>query len=228
MRPPAVVPWSYSSLSSYESCPKRFNLVKITKEVTERAHAANDWGNQVHKALELAVKDGAPLQTGFTQYAPLVKKIRDTEGRKFTEQRFGITKAFQPTEFFAKDVWFRGVLDLQIVRPTVAHTWDYKTGKVKTDGDQLKLFAAATFAQHPYVEKVKTAYLWLQHNKISAETYTKEDVPIIWQEFLPRVRRMEIALEKNNWPPNPSGLCGWCPVGRSRCGFWKGYAGENR
>lgn len=215
-----TLPWSYSSLSAFETCPRRFYLTRITKQVSEPQSQAMTWGNEVHKALELAVNGTKPLSPSFVQYQPIVTRLRAAKGKTFTEQKFGITESFKPTTFFAKDVWFRGVLDLTIVNPKVGVVLDYKTGKVKTDGDQLKLFAAATFAQHPYLETVKTGYLWLASNKTTTQDFQREELPAIWQEFLPRISRMVRAQEDDNWAPRPSGLCAnWCPVGKKLCDF---------
>lgn len=221
-KPGKVLPWSYSSLSAFETCPRRYHLTRITREVSEPQTEATLWGNQVHQALEYAVKGTKALEPAFTAYQPIVDRIRAADGRKFTEQKFGLTNSFTPTTFFGKDVWFRGVIDLQVVREKTALAFDYKTGKVRTDGDQLKLFAAATFAQHPHIEKVHTQYLWLAHDKTTGETFHRDDLPSIWQDFVPRINRMTAAQDSDRWMPSPSGLCnGWCPVGPDRCEFWK-------
>lgn len=214
-----VLPWSYSSLTAFETCPRRFYLTRIAKLVKEPQTEATIWGNEVHKALEHAVQ-GKPLEPRFVSYGPLVEKLRAAPGQKHTERKFGLTSGYQPTEFFAKNVWFRGVIDLTIVTDTTATVLDHKTGRVKTDGDQLKLFAAAAFAQYPHVNTVTTGYIWLAHDKLTRRDFTRDEVPVIWQEFIPRIRRMELAQEKDNWPPNPSGLCkAWCPVGKKLCDF---------
>ena len=49
------VPWSYSSLQAFETCPRRFYLTRIAKLASEAQTQATLWGNEVHKALELAV-----------------------------------------------------------------------------------------------------------------------------------------------------------------------------
>ncbi len=215
-----VVPWSYSSLQAFETCSRRFYLTRIKKLVSEPQSEAMMWGNKVHKALELAVEGSQGLAPDFRQYQPIVDRLRATEGKKFTEQKFGLTESYKPTTFFGKDVWMRGVLDLTIVRPKVAIVLDYKTGKVKTDGDQLMLFAAATFAQHPHVETVKTGYIWLGQNKVTTKDFVREDVPGIWQEMIPRIQRMEKTQDSDKWLPNPSALCReWCPVGKKLCEF---------
>lgn len=216
----AVVPWSYSSLSAFEQCPRRFYLTRVTKQVTEPQTEATLWGNRVHKQLEDAVGKGAPLAPGFESFQPIVNKLRAFPGQKQTEVKFGLTKSLRPTTFFAKDVWVRGVRDLTLfhVDGGTAIVGDYKTGKVKDDFDQCRLFAGTVFAERPHIDTVKTAYIWLAHDKITTETFHRSDAPAIWQEFIPRVARMEKALADDRWPANPSGLCRqYCPVGRKNC-----------
>ena len=82
----------------------------------------------------------------------------------------------------------------------------------------MRLTAAMTFAHKPYVKEIVNAFVWLKTGGITAERFTREDVPAIWQEFMPRVQRMEIALAENKFPARPSGLCReWCPVGKKLC-----------
>ena len=215
-----VVPWSYSSLTAFETCPKRYQLTRLLKKVVEPQTEATTHGNEVHKALELATLGEKPLADKYKQYQPLVERLRAKPGKRLVEYKFGLTRGFKPTEFFAKDVWVRGVIDYALVQPTTAFVLDHKTGKPKTDHDQLKLFAGVAFSAFPYVEKVRTGYLWLAYNKMDTQDFTKDDVPAIWEDFGTRVQRMEHAFKTDNFPPRPSGLCRqWCPVGRKLCEF---------
>lgn len=224
---PSVVPWSYSSLQSFETCPRRHNLTKITKVIVEPTSPAMAAGRAVHKAMEDGV-GGKAIPAAYGHFRPIIDRIRAAPGQKQTEQKWGLTRNLLKTDFFAKDVWVRGVLDLAIVRPKIGIILDYKTGKVKQDADQLKLFAGAGFALYPFMERIKTGYAWLDHNQITSEEYTREDAPLIWQEFLPRIERMQRAEAEGEWQPKPSGLCGWCPVGRAKCEFWLAYRGEHK
>lgn len=213
-----VIPWSYSSLNAFETCPRRFYLTRVTKEVKEAQSEAMTEGNRVHKALELAVKGSAPLPATMTKHQPMVDRLRSAKGSKFPEVKFGVTADYKATNFFGKDVWMRGVIDLAIVTAGSAAIIDYKTGKVKNDGDQLKLFALAGFAQWPHVEVIHTNYIWLNARETTRQRFVREDVIAIKQEFEPRIERMERADEMDNWPPRPSGLCrNWCPVGKRLC-----------
>lgn len=215
-----VLPWSYSSLNAFETCPRRYYLTRITRQVKEPETEATLHGTEVHKALELAVKGEAPLPEKYLPYKPLVDRVMATPGERVVEHQFALTGSFKPTGFFDSDAWVRGVIDLGIINRKAGVVLDWKTGKVKTDGDQLKLFAVAAFASFDQLQTVKTGYVWLKHGKLTSANFKREDAPGIWQEFLPRVRRMEKAQEADRWPPNPSGLCrAWCPVGRKLCDF---------
>jgi hypothetical protein len=216
-----VLPWSFSSLNAFEQCPRRFKLTRIDKLIKEPQTTATLHGNEVHSAFEHHVKGTATLPTKYGQpWRDIADRIKKAPGKKLVEFKFALTKAFRSTEFFAKDAWVRGVIDIGVLGTKQATVLDYKTGKPKPDTDQLKLFAGVTLAAFPYLEKVKTGYIWLAHNRIDSQEFTKADVPMIWQEFLPRVGRMEAALAKDDFPPKPSGLCNaWCPVGRKLCEF---------
>lgn len=213
-----TTPWSYSSLTSYETCPRRFYLTRISKQVSEKQTEATIHGNEVHSALEKYVGGKAPLASKYESYRPVADKLRNSSGKKMLEYKFGLTKALTPTTFFASDVWCRGVLDVGIVKEDQAIVLDYKTGKRKVDADQLKLFAGAALVLWPFAKKVKTGYIWLQSGEMDTEEFTPEDKPVIFQDFAARVHRMETSERKDDWPANPSGLCRqWCPVGKINC-----------
>lgn len=215
-----VTPWSYSSLTAFETCPRRFHLTRIAKVVVEPQTQATIHGNEVHKALELYVGGKEALPEKYKQYKPMADKLRMTPGQKFLEERLGLTKALTPTTFFAKDVWLRSVLDVNILREKSAIVLDYKTGKRKVDGDQLRLFAGVALSKWPHIKEVKTGYLWLQTGQMDTQTFTQDDRQPIMQEFAVRVSRMEKAQAADEWVPRPSGLCReWCPVGKRNCEY---------
>jgi hypothetical protein len=77
---------------------------------------------------------------------------------------------------------------------------------------------AMMFHIYPFVQQVTTAFVWLKENDITKETLTRDDIPVVWNELLPRVERLEIASNENKFPPKPSGICRkWCPVGKHNC-----------
>lgn len=212
------MPWSYSSLQQYETCPRRFYLTRITKRVVEAQTEATIHGNEVHSALEKAVAGKLALAEKYAQYQPIVQRLQVTPGQRFLEYKFALTKTLQPCGYWDEGVWVRGVLDVGIVRKTRAIILDYKTGKRKVDLDQLRLFTLAGLSLWPHVHTVDTGYIWLQSGTMDRETFTRESKVEIYQDFSARVHRMETSEKNNDWPARPSGLCkNWCPVGASLC-----------
>ena len=69
------MPWSYSALTAYETCPRRYWHTRVAKDVIEPETQALTWGNAVHKALELRAKENKPLPTGMEHWEPLIAKI---------------------------------------------------------------------------------------------------------------------------------------------------------
>jgi len=214
--------WSYSSLTSFETCPRKHYLTKVAKVVTEPQNEAATHGNAVHEAFETSVLKQQPLPEKYSQWQPLAQKLMVVPGKRSAELQLAINKSFQPVKWFDKSAWCRGIVDYSVERGTKAIALDYKTGKRKPESTQLQLFAALLFHHKPYLDQITTGFVWLPDKKIDREKFTRDDISGIWQEFAPRVERMKYAFENDKWVPRPSGLCnGWCPVGRANCEFWK-------
>jgi len=222
------VAWSYSVLSSFETCPRRHHETRVAKTTPDPMGIDALLGIDSHKALELRARDNMPLPQVITSRTPdglktgkmstegweaYVRRICAAPGQLITETQVALNKNLQPVKWFGKDVWVRGVIDIGKILGNKGMFWDWKTGKRKEDTDQLKLFAALGFAKWPQLEHIRTGYLWLPAKKLDQESFSRADVPSIWDAFLPRVRRLEHAHAENKWPEKPSGLCKkWCPV----------------
>lgn len=209
-----MIAWSYTGLTTYETCPFKFKREKVDKAYPFQESAATIWGVKVHKAMEERVRDGKPLSAEFIQFEPLAAKLADMEGEKFFEKQFCYNAELVPVDWFAKDAWLRAVVDLYIKRGNVIRAVDYKTNaKMKTDFDQLKLFAAILMMEHPEVDTVEAKYLWLTPMQATSKTFTRADYDSIWGEFLERAEKIERSFISNNFPKKRNGLCrNWCPV----------------
>lgn len=212
--------WSWSALNAFETCPHQFYRLRVARDIKEKESPALLEGNRQHKAFERRLKDKAPLPADLKRWEPMCKKIEAAPGELLVEHKVALTADLKPTTFFAKDVWVRGVFDVAIVRDNFVRIGDWKTGKRKKENEQLKLFAALAHAAFGGVRKIKTSFWWLPAAKADNEEFDAEAVPLIWQEFEPRVERMREAYEEDVWQKRPSGLCrGWCPV--KDCEHWE-------
>lgn len=216
-------PWSFSSLTSFETCPKRYAHIKVYRDVVDVSGEEANWGKIVHKHLEDRIAHGTCLPVSLEPYEKLVAPIVKSTGTTIlAEQQLAVDNRLQPVKWDDPAAWCRGIVDLGVLSPnkSKAVLLDWKTGKRKTDTDQLKLFAGLAFSHYASINVVRTGFVWLKEGKTDIETFERKDVPVIWQGFDPRVKRMERAYVDNKFPPKPSGLCRkHCPVPKSKCEF---------
>jgi hypothetical protein len=215
-----VIKWSYSGLKDFTKCPRQYHEVKVLqnfkKEVTEQMR----YGTEVHQALEDYVRNGIPLNRNYERFQPLLDVLMRMSGTRFPEHKMALTIDKQPCGFDDADYWVRGIADLLIIDGDHAFVIDYKTGKPKMpDPDQLKLMALMVFAHFPSVKKIKAALAFILYDVFIPEEYERNQVDSIWDVFNPDLMRLSLAYENNTWMPNPTPLCGWCPV--DTCEFYK-------
>lgn len=214
------LPWSHTALDDFKNCPQSFYQKRVLKAYKEDPSEQLLWGNRVHKAFENRVVAGTALPPELEAHEPLFQSLGTTRGITFAEQKIALNRQLRPCSFFAKDVWFRGVIDYRKTNEPKALVVDYKTGKVHSKFDQLKLFAIWVFAQHPLVEEITTKYYWVNARLMTGETYTRDQIPALWATFIPDLKQYAEAFQTDTWQRRPSGLCnGWCPV--QSCEFWK-------
>jgi len=176
-------------------------------------------GNELHKAFELRVRDGVELPLGMGHHEKLLAQIVAAPGQTYAEQSLALTRDFAPVGYFGKNVWFRTKIDVAKINGEAASIFDYKTGKPSDDDTQLKLMSATIFHHMPKVDRVKAAYLFVNHGTVSKAEYVRGDLPEIWADILPRVKLLERARADNDYPPRPGGLCRrWCAV--KSCPHW--------
>jgi len=209
------VAWSHSSLKDFEGCQRRYQEVKVLKNYPFTETEATRYGNQVHEALELYVKEGTPIPPQYAQFQPVMDALLNKSGRKLAEYEMALTADLLPTKWKADNVWVRGIADLLIVDDENLTAWvaDYKTGNNKyPDRDQLVLMSIMVFAHFPHIRKVNSALLFLVKNDIVKMSMTADEAAKHWWKYRERYARLEASFANDVWNPNQTPLCGWCPV----------------
>lgn len=211
--------WSYSSIKTFDQCPKKYYHLRIVKDVKDEDSTATLYGKELHTAAEEFIRDAKPIPAKFAFLAPTLEALRNIEGEKHCELKLGVAKRegkFVPCEFFTKDVWWRGIADLLIVNEEkqIAHLVDYKTSKNAkyADTKQLDLLAGAVFTHFPKVKEIKSALLFV----VSNEIVKKKHEAIMRTSYLncmePELLRLGAAIKTDVWNPNAGPLCRFCPV----------------
>jgi hypothetical protein len=127
----------------------------------------------------------------------------------------GLTEKLEPCAFDAPDVWWRGIIDLFIVRDVLAHLIDYKTGRNSryADKDQLEILALAIFKHFPEVNRIKAGLLFVVAEVFIDEEYTREGIEQLWLKWINNIQQMEYAENHGRYNPNPNFTCrNHCPV----------------
>ena len=218
----APIPWSYSSLNTFTTCPAQFHALKVVKTAADRPGEAAEYGNYVHKSFELRLKDGTPLPPDLAHHESTLLELAALPGEKFYEQRLALDRDLKPSAFFARKVWSRGVLDFLAVDGARAWVVDYKTGKRVPNSKQLQLCALYVFHTHPAVQQVEGRYYMTMHGlkQPAPVVFTRAQMADLWGKFLPDLKQYVEAFQTDIWQERPSGLCrGWCPV--THCAHWE-------
>jgi hypothetical protein len=206
-----IPPWSFSSIKSFDQCPKKFYHLKVVKDYKEPLTDAITYGSEFHKAAELYIKEGTPLPPQFNYAKGALDNLNQLPGEKLCEYEMGLTQNLDPCGFRDEHVWWRGIADLIILdrEKGEARVLDYKTGKSAkyADTGQLELMALAIFKHFPEVKKVKAGLLFVIAKQFVKDNYNIDAAPTLWQKWLRDHDRMRFAYQTNVWNPRPSGLC---------------------
>jgi hypothetical protein len=214
-KPTAPAPWSFSRIKAFDTCPKQFYHVNVLKQFPFVETEAMRYGTEFHKAAEEFIRDGTPVPDRFGFARPALEVLAARPGEKLCEQKLGLTDRLEPCDFFAKDVWFRGIVDLAIIDGDRAYIVDYKTGKSAryAEKGQLELMALAMFRHFPQLKEVKAGLLFVIANDFVRAKYERSGSKELWKKWLSEYGKMEAAFENGVWNPKPSGLCKrHCPV----------------
>ena len=208
--------WSYSSLKTFQQCPRKYYHTKVAKDVREPDTKATLYGKLMHTVAEEFIRDGKPIPPEFDYLEPTLQMLAAIPGEKHCEVKLGLTREMKACDFDAPDVWWHGIADLVIINEEkgLAHSVDYKTSKSARYADikQLDLVAAGIFAKFPQVKKIKSALVFVVSKEFVKSDHNKEQELHYVAQMLPDITRIESALKTNVWNPVSGPLCKFCAV----------------
>ena len=194
---------------------QKYYRLRVLKDIKEPESEAMRYGTDVHKAAEEFVKDGTPVPEKFAFLRPSVESLKARPGEHLCEYKMGLRRDLSPCDFFAKDVWWRGIADLITLQDDRAFVVDYKTGKSSkyADTKQLELMALAIFKHFPQIKKVKAGLLFVIAEDFVKADFDTEQQGVHWAKWLTDTARLEQSIALDVWNPRPNFSCrGWCPV----------------
>lgn len=207
---------SYSAVKDYTGCRRRYHEVRILKKFKQGDTEATLYGTAVHKAFEDFVQRGIPLPPQFERFSSYVEPLAGLGGTTLCEHKMGLRRDLSPCEFFAPDVWFRGIPDFLHLNEarTVARVADYKTGKSArfADPGQIALMAAMVMQHYPTVQKVKGMLMFVVAKQMIPCEFTRAELPDILSKWAGEANMIEEQADTGVWNPTSGPLCRFCPV----------------
>lgn len=232
-KPTSRMALSHSRLSDFNQCPRKFYLKYIEKAVNfqmkqedKSIHLVR--GDNVHKALEAYLVKAKSGQQDIPdssleevrQTRPLIDGYIKMFGidNVHPEAQISINDKWERVEWFAKDSYYRAILDLICLAPTVAVIGDYKTGKFKDYAPengmgQLELSSAIALSIFE-VKEVKTIYFYVDHKKTIQKHYTGADRNKLVDHFTQEHIKVN---EEANFDPKTNVFCSYCEATKAQC-----------
>ena len=208
--------WSFSSLKTFQQCPKKYYHTKIAKDVVEPDTTATLYGKSAHTVAEEYIRDDKPVPPQFAYMQETLDALKNIPGEKLCEVKLGFTKNLEPCEFHAPNVWWHGIADLVVINEEkkLAYSVDYKTSKSARYADvkQLDLVATGIFAKFPQIERIKSALLFVVSKEFVKAEHHAQMVSKYVEKPARDVARIEAALENGVWNPVQGPLCKFCSV----------------
>lgn len=212
--------WSYSGITMFDQCPKKYYHLRVAKDISEPPSDAMMYGTDVHLAAEEYIRDGKPIPKKYAYMQPFLTTLNNIKGQKFCELEMGIKRVgdrLEPCGFRDEDVWYRGIVDLLIVddEKGEARVVDYKTGKSSryADTKQLALMAACVFLHFPQVKTVKSGLLFVVCRDFIKADYEEGSGFDIFDKLENIIVSRETAYETGVFNPKKNFTCrAWCPV----------------
>ena len=207
--------YSYSAIKLYEQCPLKYKLTRIDHLVEPSGDAANR-GKTIHAEIEAILKGGLNLLSDDIKH--LEEKLSNwikVNGQ--SELPVGINDKWEPVDFDAEDVMFRGIIDLFIKEESGRATvLDFKTGKHRDYSDQVSVYSTVILSTMPDVDTVENVIEFIDLAKTDKyKPVTRSDLPRLQLQLKGRIT----AIEKDMiYAPNPSVLCKWCHFRKSNGG----------
>jgi hypothetical protein len=210
------ITWSFSSLKTFEQCPKKYYHTKVAKDVVEGDTQATIYGKSAHTVAEEYIRDGVPVPPAFSYMQSTLDMLKAIPGDRYCEFEMGLKEDLTPCKFNDPDRWWRGIADLLVINEEfgLAHSVDYKTSKSAryADTKQLDLVATGIFAHFPKIKRVKSALIFVVSKEFVKAEHTADNIEKYMEKPRQNVARIEAAMQNGVWNPKESALCRFCAV----------------
>jgi len=206
--------WSYSSISTYESCPAKWKYSYVD-QLPYKASAAMERGSRLHLDCEKFLKTSSHvLPWELSKMGPRLMDLK-MKGA-VSEETWCLDDKWKPDMV---NPWVKAIVDVHWLEGnTVLHVRDFKSGREYPDHrDQLELYALIGLCRFPDVKRAEYGAIYLDTGHVSNEgaVIRGDMMDKKVQSWHDRAIRI---FADNDYLPNPGGACRWCDYAASKGG----------
>lgn len=203
-------PWSYSRLSTYETCPKQYQYYYVEKLPGHRPESpAANRGVDLHEKADQYLKGVIKMYPPeFQRVATHLMSIK-ARGAK-SEEKLAVKEDWSPCDYKDPDTYFRAIIDVLYTDEVekVCNVEDHKTGQVyDSHAVQLSDYVAVVSAHYPDYE-YRTRLIYIDQGIVTKPKITPSArvKPI----RLMLDGRIKNAEEDTIFPTRAGSHCKWC------------------
>lgn len=215
-----LMPQSPSSLTMFTDCPAKYFSKYHARTYIDTPSDALVEGNKFHKAMELAIKDDAPLPPEYEFMQEVIDTLHYFRSKGYivtAEESLAINKMSAQVPFFDKGGVLRCKVDVLIRHPDKDHAVviDWKTGKVSEAATQEAINAKVVRTVYN-VSKVTTFFAFVKHDEFLEKHFEMFVASPESGKLDKDMYDIQQAHITGNFPAKTSGLCrAWC--GNMQC-----------
>lgn len=223
-------PYSYSRLSTFESCPLKFKFTYIDKLSGTERNSVLDKGSYLHHCLELYPNKPYTFfdipEEKLRIYDSIIEEFLHCDLGKMIffnddsitigkELDFALDSTLMPCEFNSEKALLRGSIDRlnYNVKDNILEVYDYKSGKYREPRfqtfDQVMMYAIWIFRNPLFrtVEKVRTSYVYIEHKMENVLVMERQYIKHYLTNYINKIKGPESCSE---FSKNETKLCDWC------------------
>ena len=207
-------PISYSGLSTYTQCPRKYKFSRIDL-LPDPAGPAADRGKMIHAELEKAILNPGYIMLGELSYWQAVcSQLSDNACTP--EIELAINAFYEPVAFSDPAAYIRGILDVFVRKGDSALIGDWKTGRIRDYSQQIMFYQLMVLVCFPEINRVEGRIFFVDHQREqSYMSFSRNDLPVLKDHFADKIK---LIHEDQHFLPTPSPLCNWCAYNKTKGG----------
>lgn len=220
------MPWSFSSLDTYDRCAYRYKLRYIDR-IPEPPPGPKDpraRGNEIHSQLEMFVDGRRPdIPAEGKNFQNQLLNLRElyVHGMVELEQQWLFDDKWQTYEGPYKDAWLVIKADVWVNNGDMGVMIDHKSGKKFGNEvkhvQQLGTYTIGAMFRYPQLHTVKGEVWYHDANDVLLVDYRRDQAMMLLPRLEDRVEKMQ---NDPHYRPRPNiHSCRFCPYGRLGNGY---------